>query len=81
MLYSHWFLPAQTAVPDFGSIVVYCSRTPDYPYGGLFAVRTKIESGGQNCLFDVRTNGHRKLAKPHQVSGHWQPIIGYLRHA
>jgi hypothetical protein len=33
-------------------------------------VWTKFESGGQNCLLNVWTNRHWKLAKPHQVSGH-----------
>ena len=44
-------------------------RTPDYPYEGLFAIRTKFGCRGQNCLFTVRTKSRRKLLGLVQMSG------------
>ena len=62
--YIHWkqVLPAVVSLRQSRFGFNQCStfadswRTPDYIYGGLFAIRTKIEPEAQNCLFWVRTN-------------------------
>ena len=54
---------------SFPSSVATSCRTPDYPYEGLFAIRTKFGCRGQNCLFTVRTKSRQKLLGLVQMSG------------